>query len=690
MSAAEAVSVRAERKLTLTKGSQAALFVLAVVVTCRLLGAHFEWLVKWPAALTVPMADWMTWLVGGFLDIFKPIARAFTFLVSYPMEWVGWLLNAVPWPMIVAVVTAIGWMIGGIRLAALGFFGLMFVVFTGYWSQGMNTLALVAVSVPLALVMGAAIGILAFEYPRMKGAVNALLDVMQTVPTFAYLVPLLVLFGFGPVVGLIASAIYAAPPMARNVLLGLERVDTEIREAAVMSGGTRRQQLFLVELPAATQQIMIGVNQCLMAALSMVIIAAVIGGFDDIGWEVLQTMRKALFGPAFLAGSVIVVFAIIIDRMSAALAEPRQPQDRNVALGILAVGAAVTIWSLFAGWSPTGVAAMDGIAKRVDEGVGVFTATYGSTLDSVKNTSMFYGLLPLRIGLAEAVLPFTWGFAWTVKHTAMLYGAALLISLILIFKGRVTAAVMVLIIAYIAEIGVAHLAWPVVILGAGAIGWVSGGWKLARLAVILLSLILISGLWERALLSLYLAGAAVFACAVIGGLLGLWSAMSTTAWMVLRPICDFLQTIPLFVFLIPVLMFFQIGEFSAFIAICMYAVVPMIRYTRHGLVSTPDEIIEAATASGAGKWQTMFEVRAPFAAPTILLGLNQTILYAFAMLVIAALIGTTELGQSIFLALGQYDVGLGITAGAAMAILALVADRLVQGFAEERRQALGL
>jgi glycine betaine/proline transport system permease protein len=457
-----------------------------------------------------------------------------------------------------------------------------------------------------------------------------------------------------------------------------------------MSGGTRRQQLFLVELPAATQQIMIGVNQCLMAALSMVIIAAVIGGFDDIGWEVLQTMRKALFGPAFLAGSVVVVFAIIIDRMSAALAEPRQPQNRTVAYGILAVGAAVTIWAVLAGWPPSGVAAMDGLAKRVDDGVGVFTATYGTTLDSIKNTSMFYGLLPLRIGLAEAVLPFTWGFAWTMKHTAMLYGAALLISLILIFKGRVTTAVMVLIIAYIAEIGVAHLAWPVVILGAGAIGWVSGGWKMARLAVILLSLILISGLWERALLSLYLAGAAVFACAVIGGLLGLWSAMSTTAWMILRPICDFLQTIPLFVFLIPVLMFFQIGEFSAFIAICMYAVVPMIRYTRHGLVSTPDDIIEAATASGAGKWQTMFEVRAPFAAPTILLGLNQTILYAFAMLVIAALIGTTELGQSIFLALGQYDVGLGITAGAAMAILALVADRLVQGFAEERRQALGL
>ena len=185
---------------------------------------------------------------------------------------------------------------------------------------------------------------------------------------------------------------------------------------------------------------------------------------------------------------------------------------------------------------------------------------------------------------------------------------------------------------------------------------------------------------------------AMFLTAFIG-------ALSTMGWPILMTFGnqiwsgqnDFILTaIPLFVFLIPVLMFFQIGEFSAFLAICLYAIVPMIRYTRHGLINTPEELIEAAQATGAGRWQTLFEVRAPYAAPTILLGLNQTILYAFAMLVIAALIGTTGLGQSIYLALGQADVGLGVTAGAAMAILALVADRLVQGFAEVRRRALGL
>ncbi|SFK93558.1 ABC transporter permease [Shimia haliotis] len=678
------------RGLDITRGAKAALLVLAVGITCRLLGAQFDWLVAWPEALTVPMTDWVGAVVGWFLSVFKPVARAFSYLISFPMEWVGAVLRYSPWPLTVGLVTALGWLIGGARMAALGFFGLSFVVISGYWTEGMNTLALVAVSVPLAAIMGMAIGIAAFEFPRFKGAVNALLDIMQTVPTFAYLTPLIVLFGFGPVVGLIASAIYAAPPMARNVLLGLERVEEDIREAAVMSGGTRRQQLFLIELPAAGQQIMVGFNQCLMAALSMVIIAAVIGGFKDIGWEVLLTMRKAQFGPAFLAGTVIVVFAVVIDRMSAALAEPREPQSKRVALGIFAIGAGVALWSVFAGWSPNGVAWLDGWAEAVDAGVGTFTANNGATLDAVKNTSMFYGLLPLRIGLADAVLPFTWGFQWTAMHSLMFFAASAAIGGLLAWRDHLTAGVVVVIAALLLEIGIAQAPWPLMLVGAAALGWVASGWKLVRLVVILLGLILISGLWERALLSLYLSGASVAACAFVGGVLGFLSAMSTRVWTVVRPICDMLQTIPLFVFLIPVLMFFQIGEFSAFLAICMYAVVPMIRYTRQGLISTPEEMIEAATASGAGKWQTMFEVRAPYAAPTILLGLNQTILYAFAMLVIAALIGTTGLGQSIYLALGQADVGLGVTAGAAMAILALVADRLVQGFAEERRKALGL
>jgi len=520
--------------------------------------------------------------------------------------------------------------------------------------------------------------------------VQAALDVMQTVPTFAYLTPLLLLFGFGPVVGLIASAIYAAPPMARNVILGLERVEPEIKEAAIMSGGTRLQQLFLVEIPSASLQIMVGVNQCLMAALSMVIIAAVIGGFNDIGWEVLLTMRKAQFGQAFLAGLVIVVFAIVIDRMSGALATERRRHSQKVTLAILAGTLIVTAMSWRYLPDPATLTTFDPIAKSVDTALGAFTAANGNALADFKNTVMFYGLLPLRIGLDEAVLPFTWGFQWTTNMSAIFFAVAIALGLGLAAMGRMILGIMVVIGLGMLETGIANLPWVFVLTAVAALGFVSKGRDLAILSVLLLSTILFSGLWERALLSIYLSGTSVFACAILGGGIGLLCAVSPLAWRIFLPICDMLQTIPLFVFLIPVLMFFQIGEFSAFIAICAYAIVPMIRYTRFGLVNTPPEMIEAATASGATRWQIMRDVRAPYAAPTILLGLNQTILYAFAMLVIAALIGTTGLGQSIYLALGQADVGLGISAGAAMAILALIADRLVQGFADERRRALGL
>ncbi len=671
-------------------GLFAALVTLLTGAICLLLQPYAPWLFAFPASWTIPATDWVGATLEVVLNAIKPTMRLFSAAIAFPMEWANLALAGTPWPVVIGTITAIGWHLGGWRMALMGFVGFLFVLLSGYWEESMNTLSLVVVSVPLAMLLGGLIGLLANEIPRLRAALLVALDAMQTIPTFAYLTPLLLLFGFGPVVGLVASAIYAAPPMARNVILGLERVEPEVKEAGVMSGATRLQQLFLVEIPAASQQIMVGVNQCLMAALSMVIIAAVIGGFDDIGWEVLLTMRKAQFGQAFLAGLVIVTFAIVIDRMSARLALERERFDARISWGMFGAGiaGALLLWLAGLGAPPAGI--FGGVAETVDTALGDFTAANGATLDSVKNNAMFYGLLPLRIGLDEAVLPFTWGFQWTSSMSLWLFAAAALAGLLLALTGRPLAGVVVMIAVGVLETGIANLPWPFVLVSAAALAWQAQGPRFAIIVTLLLGTILISGLWERALLSLYLSGAAVAACAVVGGALGLVAAISPIAWRVLRPLCDMLQTIPLFVFLIPVLMFFQIGEFSAFLAICAYAIVPMIRYTQAGIVSTPSDLLEAATASGASPRQVLRDVRLPYATPVILLGLNQTILYAFAMLVIAALIGTTGLGQSIYLALGQADVGLGVSAGAAMAILAFIADRLVQGFAEERRKALGL
>jgi len=677
----------APANLRIGPGWRAAGAIVGIGLAAALLSQSLPWIGAWPDAWTVPASEWIEWVLGPVFDALKPAARALASVLDYPMAGANALFTEIPWTIVAGVVLALCWRLGGIGLTALGAASLGFVLASGYWLESMNTLALVAVSVPLALGLGLGIGVLAHESPRAKGAITTLLDVMQVVPTFAYLTPLLILFGFGPVVGLIASAIYASPPMARNLLLGLERVDPEIREAGRMAGATRRQQLWFVELPAASRQIMVGVNQCVMAALSMVIIAAVIGGFDDIGWEVLLTMRKAQFGQALLAGFVIVVFAILIDRMTARLAVSGGRGSWRGAGAITGLGLVAAVL-VTVDLGTLGVLAP--VADSVDAGLSAFTSANGATLDAIKNGAMFYVLLPIRIGLDDAVLPFTWGFSWTEALSVGVLGTAAAVSALLAWRGWVAGATALLFATWVVHTGLTNLPWPAVIGLAAVLGWRAGGWRLAAFAGLAFAAILVSGLWDRAMLSLYLVGAAVIACALLGGVLGILAAVSPLAWRVLRPVCDMLQTIPLFVFLIPVLMFFQIGEFAAFLSIIAYAIVPMIRYTRHGLTMTPADLVEAAEATGATPMQMMIEVRAPYAAPTILLGLNQTILYAFAMLVIAALVGTTGLGQSIYISLGQANLGLGIASGAAMALLALVADRLVQGFAAERRAALGL
>ncbi len=668
----------------------AALAAILVGAACIVLTPYAPWVTKWPAPATLPVTSWIGTSLTVAFEFLKPAARMVSALLAYPMSVANFLLVNSPYSLTIGIFTALAWYLGGIRLTLLVLAGLGFILFSGYWVASMNTLALVVVSVPLALAVGFAVGLFAYEFKAFNRAVETTLDVMQTVPTFAYLTPLLLLFGFGPVVGLIASVIYAAPPMARNVLLGLKRVDPEIKEAAVMNGASRSQQIFLIEIPSAARQIMVGVNQTIMAALSMVIIAAVIGGFNDIGWEVLLTMRKAAFGQSLIAGLVIVIFAILADRMSGALAQSGERHSLKVALAVMTVSivlAAVEGSLLPASGS---YAAFKGLVATVDTYLNAFTAANGARLDAVKNGAMFFVLLPLKIGLDQAVLPFTWGFQWTVWMSVAVYTGFAILALVLARRGRAVLGLALLIASGILVVGVAHLPWPFVLISLGALGWVAGGRKLAVFAVAMIAAILIMGLWEAALLSLYLCTAAVAVCVLVGGLIGLAASLSPAIWNVVRPICDFFQTIPLFVFLIPVLMFFQIGEFSAFLSICAYAIVPMIRYTHHGLTSTPEDLIEAAVASGANNRQVMWEVRLPYSLPTILLGLNQTVMYAFSMLVIAALIGTTDLGQKIYLALGQGDVGLGVAAGAAMAILALVADRLVQAFAARQRQALGL
>ena len=288
------------------------------------LSGNYGWLLNYPKDWVIPLADGINAFMAWFVETFRWLFRAFSWLISWPMEGVRVVLQWLPWPATVSLITVLAYAGGGWKLGLFSLVSLLYMVVVGYWSESVATLALVAMSVPLALAIGLFTGIAAYTSRTMDRIVQPTLDLMQTFPTFAYLIPILFLFGFGPVVGLIASAIYAAPPMVRNVILALQRVPDEIIESGRMSGATPRQLLWLVRIPSAMPTIMIGVNQTIMAALSMVIIASVIGSSADIGWEVLSMMRKALFGHSFLAGIVIALLAMIMDRVSRAYAEKRR------------------------------------------------------------------------------------------------------------------------------------------------------------------------------------------------------------------------------------------------------------------------------------------------------------------------------------------------------------------------------
>lgn len=664
--------------------------IVAAVAAIELVSQAVPALAAWPQSWVVPLTDWIRDGLTVVLGLLKPIARSISAVLSIVMDGVNSVLTESPWPAIAGVILGVAWWIGRWPLLITALISNGFILASGFWLESMNTFSLVLVSVPLSLALGTLVGIAAYMWPAARRPIETMSDVMQTIPTFAYLVPLLVLFGFGPVVGLIASAIYALPPMARNTLLGLQRVDPEIIEAAIMSGAGRLQRLAFVEVPCALGQIMVGVNQCVMACLAMVIIAAIIGGFDDIGWAVLLTMRKAQFGDSLLAGLVITVFAILIDRLTAGLAEVRNRGTAVQAGAIAGIGILCAIFLTDAVPDVNSLGILSGAADAVDRGLTRFTSAYGSELEGVRNGAMFFGLLPLRIGLDNSVLEFTWGFAWTQAHTLGFWIVTALLAFIAARWRSISAAGAVFIAAYFVLVGVTDVPWLIWFVMAGVLAWRAGGAKLALFVIGALAAILLAGLWDRAMLSLYLCGASVLSCAVFGGILGAVSARYGLLWRLLRPVCDTLQTIPLFVFLIPVLMLFQVGEFTAFLAICAYAVVPSIRYTRHGIATTPDELIESARANGASQRQILFEVRLPYAVPAILLGLNQTILYAFTMLVIAALVGTTGLGQAIYIALGEADLGMGVSAGLAMALLALCSDRILGALTANRKRALGL
>ncbi|MGH6931253.1 MAG: ABC transporter permease [Dongiaceae bacterium] len=639
------------------------------------------------------------------MTTFKWLFRTVTWLLDGPMRALQGFLHWLPWPAALLIVGVLAWVAGGTRLMAFALAALVYILMVGYWDESMNTLALVGLSVPLSVALGLAIGILAFKSKTAERIIQPTLDVMQTVPTFAYLIPILWLFGFGAVVGLIASLIYAAPPMVRNTLLGLQRVPPEMVEAGRMAGCKPRQLLWRVQVPAAMPSIMLGVNQTIMAALSMVIIASVIGGFADIGWEVLSTMRKAQFGQSLMSGAVIAVIAMIMDRISLGFATRRPSRSRGASVWArhqtlwltLAIGIFLVVIAQFApalhSFPESWVVKP---AEPLNHAVMYAVVNASDITEWIKDKTLLILLLPLKSGMITVATPKIWG---TELSEYLIMTPQLIVAYVTMCIGLVAiaanrfgwaAGVFVLLISTVYYFGATNLPWVTVFLVVTTLAWQTGGWRLAFFAFCASAFMLTSGVWREAMMSIYLCAVAVGICCAVGIPIGIWAALNDRVSAILRPINDTLQTMPQFVFLIPVVMLFKVGEFPALMAMVSYAIVPAIRYTEHGIRNVRPDAVEAARAIGCTRWQILWRVQFPQAVPEIMLGMNQTILFGLAILVVAALVGTKELGQLVYSALTAGDMGKGLIAGGSMALIAMVADRIVQAWSAKRKSALGL
>ena len=555
----------------------------------------------------------------------------------------GFGLSAPPWTALMVIAVILGYSLKGWKLAILSGGTVMYFAIFGLWKFAMQTLALLAAAVPISIIIGLLIGIVAYKKKGLELALLPILSVAQTLPHFAYLIPVVVFFGIGHQTGVIATIIFAVPPMVRLTLLGLQKVSPEIVEAGKMSGCTSFQLLFRVQLPSARNELLLGVNQVIMQCLAMVVIAAFIGA-SGLGYRLLHKLQSLKLGQSLEIGVAIVLLAVVLDGLSRAWAEKKRDYTANLPfhkrfrypiLVVVMVSAAYVLAQYFP------------ILDKVPRDL---TVTYAKTWD----------------GLVDWIV-----LNWTAGLTAFRY--FLIVNVLAPLRDTLL-----------------YMPYPAVMLLVAGLGLILGGCYSALLTLAFLVFIGLAGWWDRAMITAYMVVFATFICIAIGIPVGIWSALNEKRAKTALFWCDTFQTFPSFIYILPVIMLFQVNDLSAIMAVIVYAIIPAVRYTVEGIRSIAPELEEAATMAGCNTRQRLVHLQLPVAIPHIMLGVNQTIMFAFSMVIIAAFVGTIDLGQQIFKALSETNIGKGVVLGLCVSFMALAVDHLVTRWARERRQLLGL
>ena len=603
----------------------AALLALAVAVVASGFAGDY------PAAWRVPLIDWVDdladWAIRNrrehwvFLGIFQPITTVVRAALRETNAW----LDVLGWPGVLLLTAAIAYVAAGWRVVAVAVGSLVAIGLIGVWDPAMRTLSLMIVAVAISLLIGIPLGILAGRRPAVAAVLRPVLDVFQTTPAYVYLLPLALFFAIGDPAAVVATVIYALPPAVRLTALGIQRVPAERLEVGASLGTTSWQQLRTIQLPSAMPSIRVGINQTIMMALAMVVIGSLIGG-TGLGRGVLRGLQQINVGQALEPGVAIVLIAVLLDRITYGAGArghraPRGWRAPAIVAGAFAVGVGM---------------GMAGIARGDVPGAGLlsFEAAANSLLRTVQ----------------AAILPFTRAFS----EVLIVYGLEPLRQ------------------------GLLLLPWWLLVATVAVLAWRLVGPGLTAYVVVAFAVIGAVGMWGETMNTTSQVAVATALAVAIGIPLGILAGLFDGVEKGLRPLLDTLQTLPAFVYLIPVVALFQIGRVPGVIATVVYALPPAVRLTSAGIRGVPEDTVEAARSTGATTPQLLRTVLLPQAKPQIMLGVNQTTMMALASIVIAGLIGAGGLGFQAVLGLTRSEYGIGIVAGLAIVLLGIVLDRLTQ------------
>ena len=632
----------------------AAIVVLWVVVWAFAKGSDT---LDLPALSRTGLHDRLTEIQNGLLEgratnpvmqFTNAIADAFRATVAWlqemvskpafprPVPQIGWL-GVTALATYVALVVA-SWRIALLVLASFLSFGVL-----GFWDESMDTLIVVGISVLLAIVIGMPLAIWIGTNARANAVVTVFLDLMQTMPTFVYLLPIVLFFGIGTSAAVVATLIYALPPLIRIAGFGIREVPTTTIEATDSAGQTYWQRLTKVQLPMARKTIIVGLNQTTLAALSMATLASFVDG-PGLGKPVLQGLRVNDVGTAFVPGVLIVVMAVMLDRTTTAASERSErvarggaSQNRLQRRIVLIGGAVVALVAVYLSRTYVSLAEFprysigSTISQAVSDFVEWVTDTFGGVTGGLKDFVSNYLLNPVQSVLAESP-------------------------------------------------------WYVSFLAIALLALVFGGMRALVITVVCLLGILWLDLWNDAMVTLNMTLVATVLVMALALVFGVWMARDRRVDLGIRPLLDAGQTIPPFVYLIPVLALFGPGRFTAIVAGIVYAAPAAIKLVADGVKGVSPTTIEAGRSTGQTTWQEITKVQLPMAKGSLVLATNQGLLYVLSMTVIGGLVGAGALGFDVVYGFSRSEAwGKGAAAGLTIVLLGVMLDRITRAAADRRR-----